>query len=177
MLKIDKILDFFFRGINGVLSNFLNFINLQDIKTLNKSTGSFFMIPANFPNTNQNIAPFQEQEKRRELTRLISVLSNTQRQYEQQKTEKNLHNLIDSLVSIDITLLDFINYYNLNPAQYTTLKYPLIDLYSIKLFEHKNIEEFQKNVCVCYNIITDHFQKLEKYNNVIFDAFSRKVAE
>ena len=132
----------------------------------------------NIPQPPTNIhSNFSLEERKRELNKLIGVLSNSQRQYDQQKNERNLHNLIDSLVSIDIKLLDFINHYNLNPAQYTTLKYPLIDLYSIKLFEHKNIEEFQKNVCVCYNIITDHFQKLEKYNNVIFDAFSRKVAE
>ncbi len=120
---------------------------------------------------------FSIDDKKRELNLLISALSNSQRQYDLRRTEKNLHNLIDSLVSIDIKLLDFINHYNLNPAQYSSMKFPLIDLYSVKLFEDKNLEEFQKNICVCYNIINDHFQKLEKYNNIIFDAFSRKVAE
>ena len=131
-------------------------------------------IPQPSPN---NLLNFSLEENKRELNKLISTLSNSQRQYDLQKTEKNLHNLIDSLVSIDIKLLDFINHYNLNPAQYSTLKYPLIDVYSVKLFENKNFEDFQKNICVCYNIITDHFQKLEKYNNVIFDTFSKKFAE
>ena len=120
---------------------------------------------------------FSIDEKKRELNQLISALSNSQRQYDKQKTEKNLHNLIDSLVSIDIKLLDFINHFNLNPAQFSTLQFPLIDLYSVKLFENRNLEEFQKNICLCYNIINEQFQKFEKYNNVIFDAFSRKVAE
>ena len=123
------------------------------------------------------IKEFSLDENKKELNRLIGALSNSQRQYELQKSEQNLHHLIDSLVSIDIKLLDFINHYNLNPAQYNTLKYPLIDLYSIKLFENKNTEEFNKNVCLCYNIITEHFQRLERYNNIIFDSFSRRIAE
>ncbi len=132
----------------------------------------------NSPKSNPNInMDFHVEERRKELNRLISVLSNSQRQYESQRSETNLHHLIDTLVSIDIKLLDFINYYNLNPAQYSILKYPLIDLYSIKLFENKNTEEFHKNVCLCYNIITDHFQRLEKYNNLIFESFSNKIAE
>ena len=132
----------------------------------------------NFPQpTSQVTTNFQLEEHKRELNRLISTLSNSQRQYEQQQNEKNLHHLIDSLVSIDIKLLDFINHFNLNPAQYSILKYPLIDLYSVKLFENNNMEEFHKNVCLCYNIITNHFEKLEKYNNVIFDTFSKKMAE
>lgn len=126
------------------------------------------------PNYNKE---FSLDENKKELNRLIGALSNSQRQYELQKSEQNLHHLIDSLVSIDIKLLDFINHYNLNPAQYNTLKYPLIDLYSIKLFENKNTEEFNKNVCLCYNIITEHFQRLERYNNIIFDSFSRRIAE
>lgn len=126
------------------------------------------------PNYNAN---FSQEEKQKELNKLISGLSYSQRQYEVQKNEKNLHKLIDALVSLDVKLLDFINHYNLNPAQYTTLKYPLIDLYSVKLFENKNTEEFQKNVCLCYNIITDHFGRLQKYNEVIFDSFSRKCAK
>ena len=128
------------------------------------------------PTANLN-SNFSVDESKRELNRLISALSNSQRQYDQKKDEKSLHTLIDSLVAIDIKLLDFINHYNLNPAQFISLKYPLIDLYSVKLFENKNTEEFNKNVCLCYNIIADHFQKLEKYNNLIFDSFSRRIAE
>jgi len=134
------------------------------------------MINITPPPGNYNTS-FSVEEKKRELDHLISALSNSQRQYESNKSEKNLHGLIDKLVAIDIKLLDFINHFNLNPSQYSTANFLLIDLYSVKLFENKNMDEFQKNVCLCYNLINEHFQKLEKYNNVIFDAFSRKAAE
>lgn len=132
---------------------------------------------ANSLPVNQNTGNFQEHEKKKELNRLISSLSNSQRQYDQEKSDKNLQNLIDSLVGIDLTLLDFINYYNLNPAQYNILKYPLIDVYSVKLFENNNETEFKKNICLCYNIIAGHFEKLQNYNNIIFESFSKKMAE
>lgn len=138
------------------------------------------MISSNLPASNQNFKQFSEQEKKKELNRLISSLSNSQRQYQQQKNDKNLHHLIDSLVSIDLTLLDFINHYNLNPAQYAdkTFKYPLIDLYSVKLFDNiENQEEFHKNICLCYNIIVDHFNNLQEHTNIIFESFSKKIAE
>jgi hemerythrin superfamily protein len=135
-----------------------------------------------FPQGVQNNSTFNNnvfavETNKKELNKLISSLSYATRQYDTKKTEKDLHNLIESLVAIDLKLLDFINFYDLNPSQYNVLNYPLIDLYSVKLFDDKNLNEFKKNICLCYNIITNHFEKLEKYNNVIFDMFSKKFAE
>lgn len=132
---------------------------------------------ANNISGSHNPSNFQVEEKKKELNRMISSLSNSQRQYDSEKSEKNLHHLIDSLVSIDLTLLDFINHYNLNPAQFNILKYPLIDVYSVKLFDNNNEMEFYKNICLCYNIIAGHFERLQQHTNEIFESFSKHMAE